>query len=131
MEKVIKWTLSTGQQAEVLVELMLSETRNCDGYSYEKKVCNLRIWTELDGETISYDAPQPVTGHAKFVSRLGRIGLDQARHDEIMAAIAEAKATPEWQAKIEAEKKAEKIAEEYYATQCKIDNAMTLNGHTY
>jgi len=70
-----------------------------------------------------------------YATFAGKIGLSKTKYDElnsiVIAAEKEAESDQSWIDYMERKAKAEKEEAEYYRNYRKVENAMTLNGHTY
>ncbi|MFA5391890.1 MAG: hypothetical protein WC331_10775 [Candidatus Omnitrophota bacterium] len=122
MKKEITWTLSTGKEAKVTVELLTSETINADGIKVAVKCCKMEIMARVEGVGIvGSGRPQKAQTAA---ARIGKLGITRENLDKINAAIAEVEATHEWKEKEAKAKKAEKENREYEAHRAKMRKVM-------
>jgi hypothetical protein len=122
MKKEITWTLSTGKEAKVTVELTTEETINADGHKVTVPCCDMTIRAEIEGMgVVGWGHPQKAQ---TAVAKIGKLGIIKDNLDRINAAIAEIEATPEWQAKIERAEKAAKESAEYERHRAKMKRVM-------
>jgi len=113
MKKEIKWQAANGKELKIIVDLVTSREINADGDKVTVDCCELNVRAYADDNCVGYEEPVMITTHPGLVAKIGKIGLTQANYDLIMAAIAEVKATPEWQAKMVKKAAAEKSEKEY------------------
>jgi len=99
MEKVVSWIAGSGQEISVKVELITSREINLDGHRSTVKACEINVSAYADGKLVGTGRPQAMD-HAVAVSRMGKLGIRQDQHDEIMAAIAECEASDIYAAKV-------------------------------
>ena len=128
MKEQIKWETKTGKKVVVTVELTLSETVNLDGQKIEVERCEKSIKAEVEGMgVVAFSEPRKAASLPAGVVAVmgGKLGLSQENYDLVMAAIARLEATPEWQAKIEAQKENDKNNEEYEAHNAKMRQMMS------
>ena len=116
MKKEITWQTKTGQVAKVEIELILEDTLDADGDKVTVPVCRMDITASVEEMgVVGTGGIVRVSGNDKgLVARIGRLGLSEDNFDRINAAIADIKATPEWQAKIKRGEMAERVDEEYH-----------------
>jgi hypothetical protein len=124
MRKEITWTTGAGKKATVTVELKTKETLFSDGWNSEVSCCKMEILAEVEGMGCIGTGRPMKTGQAAAPWKIGKLGLIPANAEKVFAAIAEVEATPEWQAKIENEKKAEEESREYEAHRAKMKKIM-------
>jgi hypothetical protein len=103
MKREVRWTLSTGKEAKVTIELVIKKTIDADGHKVTVPCCDLMIAAEVEGMgVVGYGHPQKAqTAPAK----IGRLAISQENLGLINAAISEIEAMPEWQAKVAGEQK--------------------------
>lgn len=117
MEREITWITSRGQ-AVVTVELITERDVNNDGDHCTVKCCEMRIYGEVKDAGLSGTSIEklykPIGANGtQYTHGCGKIAISKEKMVEINAAISEIKATPEWQAKLESERKAEVAGREY------------------
>jgi len=123
MQREIRWNLRDGREAKITIELITSREIDADGPKVAVDVCERRVRVDVDGLVMGYDIeriePQVVGWPiARIVA--GRVyGSRMYITADIMeryeAAVAEIEATPEWQAKVERERKEYAANAEYEA----------------
>ena len=109
--KKIEWTMTTGQKAEVRVELKTSEEINADGHRVTVKACEITCDAYVDDKYLSSGLVE--TTSAKVPGKIGRLCLLPNNFDRVVAAIDEIKQSPEWQKKEAKTAAAEKASDEY------------------
>lgn len=124
MERKIEWELRDGRQATVTVSLVTEERIWLDGDESIVPCCRIDVTAAVDGVTIGRGEPEPVSGHPEIVARIGKLAVKAAEMAQIMAAIAEAKQTPEWQAKEARKAKAAVESKQYDEHQARMRRAM-------
>lgn len=126
MRQEIKWQMRMGTEAIVAVEIKTRREVNLDGDVNTVDCCDLVIEAEIDGMGIvGIGEPELVIGRTDgIVARIGKLALDAGHLAQVQAAIAEAKATPEWQARIAREAQAAKDKADYAAHRRMMDRAM-------
>ena len=126
MKNLIEWKLQNGKKASVSVELILSENINADGDIVNVKKCEIAINAMAEGHgVVGYGRPQDEPARRLgCVAKIGKLGIKQADLDKINAAIADAEASPEWQAKIARQEKSKKENIEYDAHRAKMRRVM-------
>lgn len=124
MERTVEWMTGKGK-AVCTIKLITSREINLDGDKVTAPCCELMVRAEIAGTTHhGHGEPRRVAGHAVAVAQIGDIGLKADTYEQIVAAIAEVKASPEWLAK---EARAAKSAEadaQYDAHRQMMDNVM-------
>lgn len=124
MKREITWTLGTGNQATVTVELVLSESICPDGVAVEVPCCEIKVVGQVPAVGLyEIGQPRPVT-HPVAVAAIGKLAFAQTVLDQINAAIAECEATPEWQAKLAGIEQARKDQADYDAHRAKMRRVM-------
>lgn len=126
MKEQVRWNTAKGE-VTVTAELILSEKIWADGHEAEVKCCEMRIRADVEGVgVVATSAPyKPSNLPAGVVAVMGgKLGLNQERYDLVMAAIAKLEATPEWQAKMAAQKQAMAIEREMDAHRAKMTRIM-------
>lgn len=126
MKKEITWTLSTGKEAKVTVELITKETIWADGDNVEVNCCEMKITAEVEGNgCIGTTRPTSIPKNDRgLVAAIGKLGINRDNLNRINAAIAEIEATPEWQAKIKGMEIAARESAEYEAHRAKMRKVM-------
>jgi hypothetical protein len=127
MKEQIKWNAANGKQITVTVALQLKETIYADGDNVEVDCCKMHIDAVVeDMGTMATSAPRKSNKlPAGFVAIMGsKLVLSQENYDRVMAAIAKLEATPQWQAKVAAQKQADKSEQEYEAHRAKMAKIM-------
>lgn len=107
--RTIKWTLTDGRAVTYTVELVTEREVNADGDRMTVPCCEIVERCEIPGATIIGDAvplsTPKVQGGKTLVAVIGgKVGITADIYGQILAARAEAEATPEWQAKLVAER---------------------------
>ena len=141
-----------GKKAEVIVTIekkhVTSETLDADGIGIETKCDKIETREEIDAlvdgasvcgsmEKMTAEMKPVVKNERGLVARIGKLGITQENHDAIAKMIAEVKAEAESDitdaiANVKArDEKNVADYDGYMADQKKIEDAMTLNGHTY
>jgi hypothetical protein len=126
MKKEITWTLSTGKEAKVTIELITKETIWADGDNVTIKCCKMAIVAEVEGHgCVGTTKPNSIPKNDRgLVAAIGKLGINRENLDKINAAIAEIEATPEWQAKIKGMEIAARESAEYEAHRAKMRKVM-------
>jgi|GEM_PF-5437992 len=124
MERKVEWKLRDGRQATVTVTLVTEERLWLDGDESVVPCCRIDVTAAVDGVTIGRGEPELVTGHPEIVARIGKLAVKAAELVKIDAAIAEAKQTPEWQAKVERTARAMAESKQYDEHQARMRRAM-------
>lgn len=112
--KQIKWNTSRGE-AVVTVSLVTEKTINADGDMVKVSCCDLTIRATIAGQHVGdyiTRKAQTVQG-VQLAGNIGKLAVRVEHMTLIDAAIAEIKATPEWQAKEAAIAANAKTGEEY------------------
>lgn len=123
MERKVEWRLRDGRQATVTVALVTEERVWLDGHDDVVPCCRIDVTATVDGVTIGHGEPERVD-HPEIVARIGKLAVKAAELAKIDAAIAEAKQTPEWQAKVERVAKAMAESKQYDEHQARMRRAM-------
>lgn len=128
MKTTTTWKLSNGKAASVSVELRTEKRHWCDGDEIVVPCCELMIAGVAAGQTMGCSvqrlpAPQMV-GSVRIVGCCGRLGIPEAQMIEIEAAIAAAKATPEWLANEAKRARIEREGSEYDRSTAAIERMM-------
>ncbi len=116
MKSQVEWKAKNGQTLSAIVELVASETIYTDGQNVEVKCCKIEVDYNLDGKHIASGRPMKAVKAAEkmgFSHTAGKIGMTIETYELVKSAIDEVEQAPEWQAKIETGKKAEKELCEY------------------
>lgn len=104
MKESINWTMTNGKTATVAVELITAEDIWADGDKITVSCCKINVTASVEGMgVVGTGRPQPLgnsTAAVAAVSKIGKLAITAENHDRIMAAIAKAESTPEWQSKI-------------------------------
>ena len=129
MTRTIAWDTSKGK-ASVVVELVTSRDINADGDKVMVACCDMHIVGNVDGiGVVGYDICthdiHPKLAEMGVVAMCGKLGIKQDQYNEIIAAINEIKATPEWQAKIARQEAGDKAAREYDEHRATMRKAMS------
>ncbi len=126
MQKQITWQGSKGDTRTVTVELQTENAINADGDQVKVACCELKITAEVEGHgVVGYTAPQQKSGlPAGHPAAIGKLPIPADKVAEIEAAIAECKATPEYQAKLAQSKVADQADAEYEKRTARINRAM-------
>lgn len=114
MKRKIEWTTSRGQ-AVVEVALATTKTINADGDSVTVPACEMSITATVAGQVVGFGHPIAKAMTVQGVEIAGTIGKLAVRPEhmaQILAAISEVEATPEWQAKVAAQEANRKSAAE-------------------
>jgi len=120
MKKEIRWNLRDGREAAITIELITSREIDADGPKVAVDVCERRVQVDVDGLVMGYDIERIEPREMGGVTVAGRVyGSRMYITADIMerynAAVAEIEATPEWQANVERERKADAADAEYEA----------------
>jgi len=124
MERKVEWRLRDGRQASVTVTLVTEKRIWLDGDESIVPCCRIDVTATVDGVTIGHGEPELVAGHPEIVARIGKLAIKAADLAKINAAIAEAKQTPEWQAKVERVAKAMAESKQYDEHQARMRRVM-------
>lgn len=127
MKKQVEWKTRNGQTLSATVELITKETAYADGYNVEVKCCKIKIDYHLDGKYITSGRPIPAPKVGKeqgFSWVVGKIGMTDETYNIVKSAIEEVEQAPEWQAKIAAQKIAEKESYEYEQHVARVNKMM-------
>jgi len=108
MRQTISWQTSKGM-ATVVVHLQTSKTINADGDLITVPTCDLHITATVEGlGLVGSGRPQKLVNHPSgAVATIGKLALRAENLLQVQSAIAMVEATPEWQAHLVADKKAE------------------------
>ena len=124
MERKVEWELRDGRQATVTVTLVTEERLWLDGDESIVPCCRLDVVATVDGVgIIGTGEPEPVN-HPEIAAKIGKLAIKAAELVKINAAIAEAKQTPEWQAKVERTARAMAESKQYDEHQARMRRAM-------
>ena len=115
MKKEITWEIKDGKKAMVEIALILSRVLNADGHKVRVPCCEIGVIATVEGSGCVGTGRPSAVNQQGCVARIGKLGIPADQLAEIKAAIAEIEATPEWQAKIDRQKKSEKEGREYEA----------------
>ncbi len=134
MEKQVTWTTKDGREVKITIQLIKTKKINLDGYKdvIDLKPANyeIQVTARLNGSFEAIGINSIDAKHPQYAigvrANIGRIGIVQANLDKINDAIAEIKASPDWQAKLEAEKEADKVEREYQKHYRKVIAAMNI-----
>lgn len=127
------WTTSTGMQV-VAGHRLVEETNDLfDDGEYTRKGLSIKTFATVNGtdEPHAYSIQMLGKRPDTLIASIGRIGLDATKLEMVNATRTEVESHPEWQALQAARAAGEKACREYYAAQRRLDNIMTLNGHSY
>jgi hypothetical protein len=129
MKKQITWKTQTGLNVIATVELITEEIINLDGDKCTVKCCKKNMTVVVDGignqGSWIQQLPSPFEKNGvTFVAKVGKLELTQEQVDNLSALNAQIEATPEWQAKLEAQKQAEKAEQEYENHSAKMRKLM-------
>lgn len=115
MRRIVEWTLKSGKQARVVVELITEKVVDLDGDKCLVDCCEILVTAEVEGHgVVGTGRPWERDGLPDgCVACIGKLAFGAEQLQAIQAAIAEIEASPEWQAKLEAEAKARKDLKEY------------------
>lgn len=130
MKKQITWKTQAGLNVTATVELITEKTINLDGDKFTVKCCEKTMSVEVEG--VGYQGswvqplPSPVAGKngLVLVAKVGKLGLTQEQVDALIALNTAIEATPEWQSKLEAQKRALQAEKEYDAHSAKMRKLM-------
>lgn len=126
MTKQISWTtLTTGMTAVVTVSLITERMRWADGDEIAVPCCDLSVTGEVNGKGVVGHEVERIE-HPQVAGRCGKLGIPEDQMQQIEAAIAEAKATPEWQAKIAKEEQDRQECAQYAADRARVERALGL-----
>ena len=127
IEKKIEWSTTAGKKAVVAIRLQTRRAVSADGEMCEVACCDLGIVAEVEGHGITgYGIDhRPITVNGIiYPGRAGKLAIPAAQLQEIDATLAEVYATPEWQAKVQAEKNQEAASREYDAYRARMAKVM-------
>ncbi len=115
MHKTVTWTMQSGRTATVDVTLDTERTLYADGDNTTVPCCELHITASVESAGIvGYGRPdRPSNLPAAYAAAIGKLAMTADNLERVNAAIAEAEATPEWQAKVARIAAAEKTSEWY------------------
>jgi hypothetical protein len=106
MKKQIEWNLQNGSKATYAIELRLSKIVSLDGDKMSIPCCEIERSMTIEGsgylsEIISkLDKPRTVNGKTAIAAIGGKVGIDAETYHNIMSAIAEVEAAPEYISKL-------------------------------
>ena len=111
----VTWTLGNGKIAKFVVELQTEKVAYADGYNVRIPCCEMHMHTEVEGMgVVGYGKPYERDGLPQgAVAATGKVGIKAEQYTRILTAIAEVEATPEWQAKLAANRASEQTRLEY------------------
>ena len=124
MERKVEWRLRDGRQATVTVALVTEERLWLDGDESIVPCCRLSITATVDGVGIIGTGEPETVNHPEIAAKIGKLAIKAADLAKINAAIAEAKQTPEWQAKVERTARAMAESKQYDEHQARMRRAM-------
>lgn len=121
--KEVRWQTGDGREARVTIELKTKNTVWADGDEVQVDCCEMIIKAEVGGQTVGLGDPIKIN-HPVAVAKIGQLAMTADNYNKVITAIRKIEETPEWQAKIEREKKALEADREYEAHRAKMKKVM-------
>jgi len=125
--KKAEWKTRNGQTLSATVELITKKTIWADGDEVDVKCCEIEIKYHLNEKYITSGRPiqAPEAGRKLgFSWVVGKIGMTEETYELVKSAIEKVEEAPEWQAKVEAQKEADKVDYEYAQHTARVDRMM-------
>jgi len=124
MRQNIRWQAKTGQEIMIEISLVTERAIDLDGDKDMIPCCTIETKGYINGSIAGYAVTKLASPCGDVVASCGRIGLTADHYAAYLAMRAEIEASPEWQAEIAREKRAEKESIEYDVHYARVRRAM-------
>jgi len=123
--ETVNYKSTGGIDIKIIAKLTEYCTRFCEGMEWSRKSLDTSYRLELDGKDQGLVSLR-VAAQGDFVASIGKVGLNQERYRQVLDALELIKTNSEWQKKMEAEKQAAIIEEEYHQHTARVDATMNV-----